>query len=244
MDPSISFNLNITMIDRDFDDLSGASFSQFLKHGPAVMSTESSQLAVWLTRAREGDEAARNQLFDACRSFVALMARAQLHRRLQTKVDPSDLVQQSLLEAHQCMSHFMGQTPEEWLAWLKQIVRHNAMDADKHYRGAARRDLRVECDLRSANSSDRRSGWSPIDPGPSPSQMLSHAERELRLAAAMEELSDDYRQVVLLRNIERLPFDQVAMRMDRSRSACQMLWMRAVEQLRNQLNREPPQAVC
>ena len=200
------------------------------------MNAESSQLAGWLTLARQGDESARNRLFEACRSFVAVTARVQLHRRLQTKVDPSDLVQQSMLEAHRGFENFRGRTPEEWLAWLKQIVQHNVLDADKHYRGANRRDVRRERTISDPTLS--HADWSPADPGPSPSQLLSKAERELQVAVAIESLPDDYRQVVLLRNLERLSFDDVAERMNRTRGACQMLWMRAVEQLRSKLSQD------
>jgi len=203
------------------------------------MAVDSSQLADLLALARAGDDAARNRLFEACRSFVAVVAKVQLHRRLHTKVDPSDLVQQSLLEAHRGFVDFQGGTPQDWLAWLKQIVQHNAIDADKHYRGADRRDLRKERALATGDpTSSQAAGWVAVDPGLSPSQVLMNSERELHLAAAIESLPDDYQQVILLRNLERLPFDQVAERMNRTRGACQMLWMRAVEQLRTQLNHE------
>ena len=202
------------------------------------MPIESSQLVEWLELARQGDDSARNQLFEACRSFVAVMARVQLHRRLQSKIDPSDLVQQSMLDAHRALSDFQGHTPQEWLAWLKQIVQHNALDADKHYRGAARRDLRKEREIGIADSAESHPAWSPVDPNPSPSHVAVIAERKLRLAAAIEDLPDDYRQVVILRNIERLSFDEIAERMDRTRGACQMLWMRAVDDLRNRFQDE------
>ena len=199
------------------------------------MSAESSQLAQWITLARLGDESARNRLFAAGRSFAAVIARGQFHRRLETKVDPSDLVQQSLLEAHRGFDDFQGQTPHQWLAWLKQIVTRNVLDADKHYRGAACRDLRREQPQMAAGDSNGTANWSPVDPAPTPSQLLSGCERDLRLAEAIEQLPADYRQVILLRNVERLPFDQVASKMDRSRRACQMLWMRAIDQLRTLL---------
>lgn len=204
------------------------------------MPSDNSQLANWLALARQGDESARNQLFAACRSYVAVIARVQLHRRLQAKVDPSDLVQQSLLEAHRGFDDFRGQTPQDWLAWLKHVVQHNAVDADKHYRGAARRDLRREHNPTPVDGSASRAPWSPVDPSPSPSQFVLQSERELGLAAAIERLPDDYRQVILLRNVERLPFDEVARRMDRTRGACQMLWARAVEQLRSILQEDAP----
>jgi RNA polymerase sigma-70 factor (ECF subfamily) len=202
------------------------------------MALDNSQFAEWIAKARQGDESARNRLFAGCRSFVAVVARVQLHRRLQSKIEPSDLVQQSLLEAHRGFEDFQGATPVEWLAWLKQIVKHNAMDADQHYRQAERRNLRKERSLEFTDSSGSQGELCLADPGPGPSQNISKLEQEMQLAAAIEALPDDYRQVVLLRNIERLPFDQVAERMNRTRGACQMLWMRAIEQLRSQLKDE------
>lgn len=199
------------------------------------MPAESSQLAAWLELARQGDVEARNHLFQACRSYMAVIARVQLNRRLQTKVDPSDIVQQSLLEAHRGFDDFQGDSPQDWLAWLKHVVQHNVLDADKFYRGAERRDLRREQHPLSHAVSATEPAWCPVDPGPTPSQLVIQAERELRLAEAIERLPDDYRQVILLRNVERLPFDDVAERMGRSRGACQMLWARAVEQLRELL---------
>ena len=60
-------------------------------------------------------------------------------------------------------------------------------------------------------------------------------ERELQLAEAIARLAPDYREVIVLRNLERLPFEEVARRMDRSRAAVQMLWMRAIRKLHDDL---------
>lgn len=200
------------------------------------MNLDSSCFAEWIAKARQGDQSARNRLFATCRSFVGVMAQLQLNRRLHAKVDPSDLVQQSLLEAHQGFDQFQGATPAEWLAWLKQIVRHNAIDADGHYRQTECRDLRKEQSFTFNDSADSQHQWHFTSPDPSPSQNLAKVEREMQMAAAIEALPADYRQVILLRNLERLSFEDIAKRMNRTRGACQMLWMRAIEQLRTELN--------
>ena len=200
--------------------------------------SDATQLAGWLDRARRGDAEARNLLFGACRSFVATAARFHLQRRLQAKVDASDVVQQSLLEAHRGFEGFAGETPAEWLAWLKRIVAHNAYDAAKRYHGTAKRNAGREVPL--APHDDASAGWHepPIDPASSPSQRVVRWEQELLLAAAMESLTEDHRDVLFLRNIERLPFEEVAQRMGRSAGACRMLWMRAIAGLREQLPAE------
>jgi RNA polymerase sigma-70 factor (ECF subfamily) len=192
-------------------------------------------IAAWLASARAGDALARDRLFAACRSFVTTAARCHLQRRLQAKVDASDVVQQSLLEAHRGLDGFAGETPQELLGWLRRIVAHNALDVARRYRGAAKRDAGREVPL--AAHGDASGGWHapPVDPASSPSARVMRGERELLLAAALEGLAEDQREVLVLRNIERLPFEEVARRMDRSSGACRMLWVRAIAALRERL---------
>jgi RNA polymerase sigma-70 factor (ECF subfamily) len=194
-------------------------------------SSDGRRIADWIARARRGDAAAREELFAACRSYVATVARCHLQRGLAARVDPSDVVQQSLLEAHRGFDRFAGESPGQWLAWLRGIATHNALDAARGHRVAARRDAGRERSLHGAVGD----GDPAADPGSSPSQRVLRWEREWHLAAAVDRLADDHRRVIELRHIERLPFDEVARRMDRSAGACRMLWMRALEQLRAQL---------
>lgn len=192
------------------------------------------RIADWLAAARRGDIAARDRLFDACRSYVDLAARYHLQRRLRSKVDASDIVQQSLLEAHRGFDRFTGTTAGEWLAWLKRIVAHNAFDEAKRWRGTAKRDAAREVAVHTSDDSGRAHA-DPVSDEPSPSQHVIRWEQEMIVAAALARLPDDHRDVLLLRNLERLPFEEVARRMGRSAGACRMLWMRAIAGLRAHL---------
>ena len=78
----------------------------------------------------------------------------------------------------------------------------------------------------------------PAAPDATPSQEFRRLDTELRLAAALAELPSDYQEVIVLRNLERLPFDEVGRRMDRSRPAAQMLWMRAMKKLRETMGED------
>ena len=190
-----------------------------------------------LAKARAGDMAARERLFAACRSYVGLLARANVEPWMRAKVDASDLVQQTLLDAHRDFHRFAGQTEAEWLAWLRQILAHNAGDEIRRYGVAGKRAARREIPLGTPAGGDSAAFvWEPASPEASPSQLAVHNERELLLAEAIERLPEDYREVIILRNIQRLPFDEVASRLDRSRPAAQMLWMRAIEKLRTLLS--------
>lgn len=201
------------------------------------MSPASPSFSACLQKARLGDAAAREHLFAACRSFVGLCARAHLERRLQRKVDASDLVQQSLLDAHRGFEGFRGSTPEEWMGWLKRVVANNAVDLVRHHVQAEGRAIHRERSFGSGGTTNTVP-WEPAQPGTSPSGLLIGQERHLELAQAIERLAEDHRDVIYLRNILQLPFDDVAQRMGRSRGAVQMLWMRALERLRTELATE------
>src|SRR5262245_16126848 len=178
-----------------------------------------------LIQARAGDRQALERLFALCRNYVRIIAQAEIQTWLRVKVDPSDLVQQSLLEAYRGFERFQGKTTAEWLAWLRRIIGHNAADCVRLYRGTDKRQVSREVPL------DGFAFREPSSGRETPSQELMRKERELVLADALAHLSDDHREVVLLRNLQRLPFDEVAQRMGRSRPAVQMLWLRAVRRL-------------
>jgi RNA polymerase sigma-70 factor (ECF subfamily) len=196
------------------------------------MSVSSESVLVRLLhRARTGDAAARDELFARCRNYVGLVARAQVESWMQAKVDASDLVQQTLLEAHRGFTKFQGSTEGEWLAWLKQILAHNAQDFVRRYRTDKRhaaREIALQVPTDGVSGSFFRD---PPDGGATPSQILAQQEREIELADAIAQLSPDHQEVIMLRNLQRLPFDEVARRMGRSRPAVQMLWMRALRKL-------------
>jgi RNA polymerase sigma-70 factor (ECF subfamily) len=199
------------------------------------MALDSASVAGLLTRARDGDAAARDRLFALCRNYVGLVARAHVESWLQAKVDASDLVQQTLLEAHRDFRRFQGATEGEWLAWLRQILSHNAADFVRQYYRTAKRQAGREVALGNPDQSSVLGLANLPDNGETPSQELVRKERELQVADALSRLSPDHREVILLRNLQRLPFDEVAQRMQRSRPAAQMLWMRAIKAMQAEM---------
>lgn len=195
------------------------------------------RIARWIRDARAGDDAARQRLFEAGRSYLAVAAGFHLQARLKAKVDVSDIVQESLLDAHRGFDRFAGCTAGEWLAWLRRIAARNALDAAKRWRGAAKRDAGRELPIGGAESA--AGGFEPAAVESSPSQRFLRGEEEIRLAEALATLPPPQRDVILLRNVERLPFETVAERMGRSAGACRMLWMRALAALRERLDAGP-----
>lgn len=192
-----------------------------------------------LQRAREGDQEATNELFDTCRAYVGFLARSHVESWIQSKVDSSDLIQQTLLEAHQAFPNFNGQTEGEWIAWLKQILKHNATDFVRRF-GAAKRRATLEVAISTGNDSTYfRAAPELSSGGESPSQVMVRHEQEILISEALATLPDNYQEVIVLRNLQRLPFDEIAARLGRSRPAAQMLWMRALKKLQAQMQVEP-----
>jgi RNA polymerase sigma-70 factor (ECF subfamily) len=200
-----------------------------------MTASQSLTMAELLARARGGDQTALGLLFHLSRNYLRIVARARVHDWLQAKVDASDLVQQTLLEAHRDFERFRGATPAEWLAWLRRSLEHNAADSVRRYQGTDKRKTGKEIPLSPADSALSHAGIDPADQHDSPSQVLLSKERELLVSDALSYLSADHQEVIVLRNLQRLPFDEIAQRMNRSRPAVQMLWMRAVRCLQDRL---------
>ena len=191
-----------------------------------------------ITKARQGDAECRSRLFELCRGYLAFMARSQVETWLRRKVDASDLVQQTMLEAHCGFERFQGSSEREFLAWLKRILHHNAADFVRRYRGTAKREAGREVSFRDANDTRAVGVPEPAAPMATPSQEFVLLEDELRMTAALADLPPDYQEVIVLRNLQRLQFNEVAERMGRSRPAVQMLWMRAIRKLQEAMGEE------
>jgi RNA polymerase sigma-70 factor (ECF subfamily) len=198
----------------------------------------STRFSSLIDNARQGNAECRERLFALCRSYLGFVARAQIETWLRRKVDASDLVQETMLEAYRDFERFNGRTEQEWLAWLRKILDHNAADFVRRYGGAAKRAAGREVPFRDPADSHSPGVLEPAADQPTPSQEFLQLDRELRVTAALSELPADYQEVIVLRNLQRLPFNEVAERMDRSRPAVQMLWMRAIQKLQETLGNE------
>jgi RNA polymerase sigma-70 factor (ECF subfamily) len=196
-----------------------------------------------IRRCRAGEGRAREQLFDRYHAYLRVLARAQLGRHLRAKCDPSDVVQQTLLEAHRDFGTFQGSQEVELLAWLRRILAHNLFNEARRF-AAQQRDAAREVSLEQVHAGVENSsvalGRGLAADTPTPSQLAARREAAVRLAEALSKLPEDYQTVLLLRVFEELSAEEVADRMGRSAGAVRMLQMRALQALREQMAGEGP----
>jgi RNA polymerase sigma-70 factor (ECF subfamily) len=159
------------------------------------------------------------------------MARSLISEPLRVRLDASDLVQETFLKAHREFRNFLGSTEAELVTWLRQILVRNLADQVRQHRARLRdyrREESVEVLLDRSSLAIQEQLATPIS---SPSAHTSRREQAVLLADALEKLPADYREVFLLRNLKRIPFETIAARMGRSSGAVRMLWMRAIKKL-------------
>jgi RNA polymerase sigma-70 factor, ECF subfamily len=195
-----------------------------------------SDLERLIDRARAGDASVLGRLLEGYRNYLTLLARLTLGRRLQGKLDDSDLVQEAFLEAHRDFAQFRGTTEKELTSWLRRILAHNLANVVRHYCGTQGRDVRLERELQV----ELERSSQIADPGlvaaqGSPSREAAHREQMVLVADALSQLPKDYQEVLILRHLEGLSFPEVAMRMGRTLSSVDKLWVRALARLRRVL---------
>jgi RNA polymerase sigma-70 factor (ECF subfamily) len=170
------------------------------------------------------------------RDYLSLLARAQLSPRLQSKLAPSDVVQQALLKAHEKREQFRGQSEAEWAAWLRQILVNTLAEAVRGF-GRQQRDVALERSLEGAvaDSSARLERWLGADQS-SPSQRAVRQEELLQLAQAVAQLPDDQRTALEMRHVQGCSLAAISQHMGRSEASVAGLIRRGLKQLREQLN--------
>ena len=164
-----------------------------------------------------------------CRRYLRAIAEYGLDPLLRGKVEPSDLVQSTLLRGAKKLDSFRGESPEHLRRWLTEILRNEIRDQRRRFLDRKKRDLRREefqGDLSRIFAADAEN---------TPSREAVRNEDHQRLREAMLRLTKDHQRVLQLRNWERLTFADIATRMNRSEQAVKKLWARAVARLEREM---------
>jgi RNA polymerase sigma-70 factor (ECF subfamily) len=201
-----------------------------------MQRSNSPDVAHQLELARHDADGARGALLEHYRGYLELLARVEIGRRLQTKLDTGDVVQETFLEAHRNFDSFRGTSERELVAWLRSIFSARLSNLVRRYMGVQGRDVRreqpIEINLKESSGLLDRGLFAAEA---TPSQEFARREQGVLLAEALAALPDDYREVIVLRHLEELTFPEVARRMQRSVDSVQKIWVRALARLRQSM---------
>lgn len=200
---------------------------------PPVESTALGVITPLLAQAREGSAAALGTLLEAVRAHLLLHAEHELPAVLRAKIGPSDIVQETAIDAHRDFLSFRGTTPEELYAWLRSILHNNVRDAVRRFemsqKRAVKREESIDVVVDRKGVSVFRSRGSP------PEHSAIRREDAARVSQVLGRLPADYQMTLRLRYWEGLTFPQIAEQLGRSDEAVRKLWYRALAALNAEL---------
>jgi RNA polymerase sigma-70 factor, ECF subfamily len=203
------------------------------------MVSESSRpnLRLLLTNAAGGDAVAREALLGLYRPYLRLAVGQRIPKLVQKRMDASDIVQQTLLDAVRGLPEFRGRSEPEFTAWMMKLLERNLLHCVRD-NTLAKRDVRLEHNWTDGSGSAQLIWTSLVGDGPSPMSSVFRGEAALHLATALEKLTADQRTAVELRYIGQLPLHAIAKQMERTLGSVTGLIHRGLEVLETYL---PPE---
>ncbi|MBZ5500106.1 MAG: sigma-70 family RNA polymerase sigma factor [Acidobacteriia bacterium] len=185
-----------------------------------------------LERARGGDQAAFEELFQRHRARLRRAIAMRMDRRVAARVDASDILQDTYLEAIRRLPKYIRQEGMPFYLWLHWIAREKVLALHRRHLGAEKRRVTHEvARLPVDSSAEFVSGIA--DRSPSPSQELARVELAERLRVALGQLDDEERDLILWRHFEQLSARDMAQLLQITEAAASKRYLRAVERLRN-----------
>lgn len=205
------------------------------------MWPDENQTRELLNDARRGDPAAIDRLLDRHREALRRMVQLRMDPALERRVDASDIVQDTMLEASRRLAEYLRNSTMPFHLWLRHIARDRLIDAHRRHRVAARRSLDREQPLTAAHGD--QSALDLIqqlqDPELTPAAAATQREIARRFQAAIESLDPRDREVVLLRHYEQLSNQETARILGLTEPAAGMRYLRAIRRLRALLSEVP-----
>lgn len=174
------------------------------------------------------------------RSYLRLLANLQLDKRIQGKVDASDIVQQTMMQAYKAREQFRGENDKQRAAWLRQILARNLLHASRDMT-RDKRDVRREQAMQAAvNDSSLRLEKLLSGDEQTPSMKVQRGEEILKVAEAIEQLPDAQREALLMHYLEQKSLAQIAEQLGKTRGSVAGLVRRALAALRESFGQGNP----
>jgi RNA polymerase sigma-70 factor (ECF subfamily) len=189
-----------------------------------------------LTRAAQGDQTALEQLLGLHRQRLRQMIALRLDRRLQARLDPSDVVQETLAEAARRLADYARLRPLPFYPWLRQLAWERLVQLHRRHVRAGKRSVRREQgDLPLSEESALALADRLVSRGSSPSARLRRSEQHRRVQAILAQLAEGDREVLVLRYLEHLSTQELAVVLGLTPAGAKTRQLRALRRLRDLL---------
>jgi RNA polymerase sigma-70 factor (ECF subfamily) len=202
----------------------------------SLMENNSSDTVQLLERARQGDAEALNEIFTRHRDRLRRMVEIRLDRRLQARLDASDVIQEAYVEVVTRLEEYLREPRLPLFLWMRLVVGERLLKLHRHHLGTQMRDAGLEVSLyRGAlpAASSAALAAQLLGQHTSPTQAATRAERMLRLQEALNTLDPLDREVLALRHFEELTLNETAQVLDLTESAAAKRYVRALKRLKN-----------
>lgn len=205
-----------------------------LPDSPDVDITTPGNTEKLLHAARQGDLAALGSLLQAYLPYLLVIARQAFDPALTGKVSPSDLVQETLLEAHRDFESFQSGEHDDLKRWLRRLLINNLEDCRRLFTATDKRNVYREQSLHALTPKERAKYPFVLDPT-APLEKMIQGEQTVMLEKALARLSEETRRIIYYRHQLRLSFPSIGSRLGRAENAVRMQYARALEKLRRDI---------
>lgn len=196
-----------------------------------------------LANAKEGNEDAISKLLSRHRDALRRLVQMRLDKKIQRRVDVSDIVQDVLFEANRRLETYLADPKMPFHLWLRHMARDRIVDAHRRHRASAKRSVDKETPLASPSTVDRSTmelAAQLCDPAMTPAAGATMRELARRFEAAIDELEERDREVLMMRHFEHLTNQEVALALKLTEPAASMRYLRALRRLRALLGDPAP----
>lgn len=206
------------------------------------MLDDSGEIQGLLELASTGDESALRELFDRYRERLKRMVRLRMNRRLQGRLDDSDVLQETYLELSRKLNDYLANPRIPFFVWLRHMTGLKLTELHRHHLGTQMRDAGAEVSL-------HRGGLPEADSASlaaqlmgkltSPSQAAIKAETRIYVQEALNGMDPIDREVLALKHFEQLSTAEIASALGMSKAGAGSRYLRAIKRLREILARIP-----
>jgi RNA polymerase sigma-70 factor (ECF subfamily) len=188
-----------------------------------------------IAQAQDGDPFAVNQLMDRHRNSLRQLVRMRLDKKIQNRVDVSDVVQDVLVEANRRLARYLADPVMPFHLWLRQIAKDRIIDAHRRHRVSAKRSVDREQNLAPPRGYDQSSVQLAAllgDPKLTPAAAVLQAEMARKVEESIALLDEKDSEVIVMRHYEHLTNQEIGQLLDLSEPAASMRYLRAIRRLK------------